>query len=269
MYILVDIDTRRILALRVTDEKIGDSPIGAELLAEAVEFLDGAAAAGPGQHDPDADAAAADAAIAAMCRATEDATAARLARDRSPVRVQAASVSAGVAAAAAAAAATGRVIYADSAYASRLNLRLCRVRNHAVHQDEEECDNGGRGPRRRMGYVREGAAWPRRQERLRSDRGGEGRRLGGGEWKENGMSGKRRMVEIILSAFKRLWKRRPGVEMGEHSPGDQTKGVGLQHADQCGMGDTGRGRTGGSCTASGLATAAIRRFLCHICLLIT
>ena len=93
--------------------------------------------------------------------------------------------------------------------------------------------------------------------------------LGGGEWKENGMSGKRRMVEIILSAFKRLWKRRSGVEMGEHSPGDQTKGVGLQHADQCGMGDTGRGRTGGSCTASGLATAAIRRFLCHICLLIT
>ena len=142
MYILVDIDTRRILALRVTDEKIGDSPVGAELLAEAVEFLDGAAAAGPGQHDPDADAAAADAAIAAMCRATEDATAARLARDRSPVRVQAASVSAGVAAAAAAA---ERVIYADSAYASRLNLRLCRVRSRAVRQDEEECDNGGRG----------------------------------------------------------------------------------------------------------------------------
>ena len=141
MYILVDIDTRRILALRVTDEKIGDSPVGAELLTEAVEFLDGAAA-GPGQHDPDADAAAAaDAAIAAMCRAAEDATAARLVRDRSPVRVLAASVSAGVAAAAAA---TGRVIYADSAYASRLNLRLCIVRNHAVHQDEEECDNGGR-----------------------------------------------------------------------------------------------------------------------------
>ena len=131
MHILVDIDTLQILALRVTDEKIGDSPVFAELLAEAVKFPDTAAAAtaaDPGRHDPAADAAAAvtkaaDAATAAMCRASEDAVAALL-RDRSPVRVLEASVSAAVTAAAAAAA--GRVIYADSAYASRSNLCLCK-----------------------------------------------------------------------------------------------------------------------------------------------
>ena len=72
----MDIDTRQILALRVTDEKIGDSPVFAELLAEAVKFPDAAtaAAADPGRHDPAADEAAvaeaADAATAAMCRAS-------------------------------------------------------------------------------------------------------------------------------------------------------------------------------------------------------
>ena len=34
IHILVDIDTRQILALRVTDEKIGDLPIWANRLAE-------------------------------------------------------------------------------------------------------------------------------------------------------------------------------------------------------------------------------------------
>ena len=126
IHILVDIDTRQILALRVTDEKIGDSLVWAELLAEAVKFLD-TAAADPGRHDPAADAAAVDevaaAATVAMCRASEDAVATLLFRDRSPVRVLEASVSAAVTVAAVAA---GRVIYADSAYASRPNLCLCK-----------------------------------------------------------------------------------------------------------------------------------------------
>ena len=79
------------------------------------------------------------------------------------------------------------------------------------------------------------------------------------EWKENGGYGKRWIVEIILSAFKRLWKRRACAEMGQHGPGDQTKGVGLQHADRYGIGECRPGaaradpalRPSGNCICTG------------------
>ena len=201
-----------------------------------------------------------------MRRATEDATAARLIRDRSPVRVLEASVSAGVAAVVAVAA--GRVIYADSAYASRLNLCLCKECGIMPFISmKKNATTAGRGHGAVWGMsVREQHG---RGARNVSDLTAAERADGLEEWRENSGYGKRWMVEIILSDFKRLFGSGVRALKWENRPGDQTRGVGLQHADQCGMGDTGRGRTGGSCTAPGRATAAIRRFLCHTCLLIT
>ena len=207
IHILVDIDTRQILALRVTDEKIGDSPVFAELLAEAVKFLDAAVAAAddPGRHDQAAEAdaadAAADAATAAMCRASEDAVATLLNRDRSPVRVLEASVSAAVTAAAAAA---GRVIYADSAYASRQNLCLCKecgvmpfimLKKNATTAGKGHGDVWGGSVRGQRGRGARNVSALTETERADALE----------EWKENSGYGKRWIVEIIFSAFKRLF----------------------------------------------------------------
>ena len=46
VHVLVDVDTRRVLALKVTDEKTGDAPVFEALVTEAVAALDRAAARG-------------------------------------------------------------------------------------------------------------------------------------------------------------------------------------------------------------------------------
>ncbi len=137
----------------------------------------------------------------AICRASEDAVATLLFRDRSPVWVLEASVSAGMAVTAAVA---GRVIYASSAYASRLNLRLCRECGVVPFiRMKKNTATAGRG----HGDVWGGS--------VRGQRGRGARNVSAlteteradalEEWKENSGYGKRWIVEIIFSAFKRLF----------------------------------------------------------------
>ena len=165
-----------------------------------------AAVADPGRRDPAADAAAvaeaADAATAAICRASKDAVSTLLFRDRSSVGVLEASV---LAAAAVAAAAAGCVIYADSAYASRSNLCLykecgvvpfIRLKKNATTAGQCHGDVWGEG------FVREQRG---RSARNVSNLTETERADALEEWKENSRYGKRRIVEIIFSVFKRLF----------------------------------------------------------------
>ena len=132
---LADVDTRRVLALKVTDEKTGDAPVFEALVTEAAAALDRAAARGEarGKEAEAAEAeekeeAAAAIAAEAVRSAAEEAAAARAvaadnggtAREREPK----ASVSAAVTAAAAEGA--EKVTCADGAYASRKNVAPCR-----------------------------------------------------------------------------------------------------------------------------------------------
>ena len=182
----------------MTDEKIGNSPVFTELLVEAIKFLDTAAAttaADPGRHDP-----AADAATAVMCRASEDAAATLLLRDSSPVRVLEASVSAAVTAAAAA----GRMIYTDSAYASRQNLCLCKecgtvpfimLKKNVTTAGKGRGDVWGISVRWQRGRGARNVSILTETERADALE----------EWKENSGYGKKWIVEIIFSAFERLF----------------------------------------------------------------
>ena len=139
-----DADARRVLALKVTDEKAGDAPVFEALVTGAVAAPDGAAARGEARgkeaEEESAGAAAAKAeekeeaaaaiAAGAVRSAPGEAAAARAvaaddggtAREREPE----ASVSAAAAAAAAEGAGAEKAIRADGAYASRKNVAPCR-----------------------------------------------------------------------------------------------------------------------------------------------
>ena len=170
-----------------------------DLLAEAVKFLDWAAV-DPGRHDPDV--ATADAATTAMCRASKDPVATLLRGDRSHVRVLGASVSAAMVAASAAA---GRMIYADSACASRLNLCLCKECGVIPFiRLKKNATTVGRGSGTVWGIsirVQRGRSARNVSDLTKTERADALER-----WKENNGYGKRWTVEIIFSAFKRLFR---------------------------------------------------------------
>ncbi len=109
---LVDVRTRHVLALRVTDERTGDSPMFEPLVTEAAAALDRAEAreTAPGKEAEKAKEAKEEAAAIA-------AEAVRAAREREPE----ASVSA-AAVASAAEGGGGRITCADGAHASRKNV---------------------------------------------------------------------------------------------------------------------------------------------------
>ena len=133
---LVDVGTRRVLALKVTDEKTGDAPVFETLVTEAVAALYSVAARGGGgargkgaeaaEAEGKEEAAAAIAAVAVRPASEEAAAACAVAADNGGTareREPEASVSA---AAAAAAAEGAKATCADGAYASRKNVAPCR-----------------------------------------------------------------------------------------------------------------------------------------------
>ena len=211
---LVDVYTRRVLALKVTDEKTGGAPVFEALVTEAVAALDRAAARGEarGKEAEAAEAAeekeeaAAAIAAEAMCSASEEAAAARAvaaddggtAREREPE----ASVSAAVTAAAAEGA--EKVAYADGAYASRKNVAPCRelgivpfikMGKNATTAGKGEGDEWGRVVREQLGFGTKYVSDPTVAEKAASMEA----------WKAASRYGRRWTVKIVFSAVKRLF----------------------------------------------------------------
>ena len=212
--VLADADTRRVLALKVTDEKTGDAPAFDALVTGAVAAPDGAAARGEarGKEAEAAEAAGekegAAAAIAAEAvrSAPGEAAAARAvaaddggtAREREP--------EASVSAAAAAAAAEGaeKAACADGAYASRKNVAPCRelgivpfikTRKNATTAGKGEGDGRGRVVREQLGFG----------TKYVSDLTVAEKAAGTGARRAASRYGRRRAVEIVFSAAKRLF----------------------------------------------------------------
>ncbi len=212
--VLVGVDARRVLALKVTDEKTGGAPVFEALVTEAVAALDRAAAHGEARGK-EAEAAAAEeekeeaaAAIAAEAvrSASEEAAAARAvaaddggtAREREP--------EASVSAAAAAAAAEGaeKAACADGAYASRKNVAPCRelgivpfvkTRKNATTAGKGGGDGRGGVAREQLGFG----------TKYVSDLTAAEKAAGTGARRAASRHGRRRAAEIVFSAVKRLF----------------------------------------------------------------
>ena len=205
---LVDVDTRRVLALKVTDEKTGDAPVFETLVTEAVAAPDGAAARGEarGKEAEEKEEAAAAIAAEAVRSASEEAAAARAvaadnggtAREREP--------EASVSAAAAAAAAEGaeKAACADGAYASRKNVAPCKelgivpfikTGKNATTAGKGEGDGRGRVVREQLGFG----------TKYVSDLTAAEKAAGTGARRAASRYGRRRAIEIVFSAVKRLF----------------------------------------------------------------
>ena len=154
LHVMVDVDTKKILAVQVTDDRTGDSPMLIPLLDEALE-----AVARTGQAQ-DSAAGPADA---------------------------------------------GCCLYGDAAYASRSNVTACRGSWRGfTHQAQGKLDGARKGTgdawgiavRKQLGGSADSHVW-----KMSDD---EKRRFGE-EWKKKVEYGKRWLVEIVFSAFKRMF----------------------------------------------------------------
>ena len=215
---VTDVRTRRVLALRVTDVRTGDSPMFEPLVTEATAALDRAEARAKALGGKEAEEAAEnaaeakgdeDAAIAAEAvrAASEEAAAARAvaagaggtAREREPE----ASVSA-AAVASAAGGGAGRITCADGAYASRKNIAPCRelgvvpfikMNKTATTAGKGEGDGRGRAVRERPGF---GARYVSDMTAGEKATSMEARKAASGY-------GRRRAAETVFAALKRLF----------------------------------------------------------------
>ena len=215
-HVQMDVDARRVLALKVTDEKTGGAPVFETPVTEAVAAPDGAAARGEArgkeaQAEAEAEEreeAAAAAAAEAARPASEEAAAARAvaaddggtAREREP--------EASVPAAAAAAAAEGaeKATCADGAHASRKNVATCReLGDRPVHQDGQERRHGRQGRGRRAGRGGAVRERPGFGTKCVSDLAAAEKAAGTGARRAAGRCGRRRAAEVVFSAVKRLF----------------------------------------------------------------
>ena len=152
MHVLIDVDTKKILAVRVTDDRTGDSPMFVPLLDDALENCVGPASE-PGHAD-------------------------------SPAKCSA---------------------YGDGAYASRDNLKACKERNVTpLIKLKVSSTPKGKGAGDVWGMaVRDqfGGSDPNRVKWLPDEE----KKSNQDEWKTRVGYGKRWIVEIVFSAFKRMF----------------------------------------------------------------
>ena len=176
--VLAGVDARRVLALKVTDEKTGDAPVFETLVTEAVAALDRAAARGEarGKEAEEKEEAAATIAAEAVRSASEEA----------------------------AAEGAEKVIYADGAYASRKNVALCKelgivpfikMGKNATTAGKGEGDEWGRVVREQLGFGTKYVSDLTAAEKAASMEA----------WKAASRYGRRWTIEIIFSAVKRLF----------------------------------------------------------------
>ena len=212
-HVQMDVDARRVLALKVTDEKTGGAPVFETPVTEAVAAPDGAAARGEArgkeaqaEAEGEKEEAAAAAAAEAARPASEEAAAARAvaaddggtAREREP--------EASVPAAAAAAAAEGaeKATCADGAHASRKNVATCRELGIVpfIKTGKNAATAGKGGGDGRGGAVRERPGFG---TKCVSDLAAAEKAAGTGARKAAGRCGRRRAAEVVFSAVKRLF----------------------------------------------------------------
>ena len=151
---MVDVDTKKILAVQVTDYRAGDSPMPVPPLDEALEV------------------------VMRTCQA----------QDSGVVPADA-----------------GCCLYGDAAYASRDNVTACRDRGVDPHiklgissrgREKGTGDEWGMAVREQLGGSADSRVWEisnDEKKRLRE------------EWKKKTGYGKRWLVEIVFSAFKRMF----------------------------------------------------------------
>ena len=154
LHVMVDVVTKKILAVQVTDDRTGDSPMPIPLLDEALE-----AATRAGQAQ-DSAAGPADA---------------------------------------------GCCLYGDAAYASRSNVTACgdrgvdsriKLRVNSMARGKGTGDAWGIAVREQLGGSADSHAWKMPDDEKRRFQE---------EWKKKVEYGKRRLVEIVFSAFKRMF----------------------------------------------------------------
>ena len=154
LHVMVDVDTKKILAVQVTDDRTGDSPMLIPLLDEALEV-----ATRTGQ-------------------AQDSAT--------GPADVRC-------------------CLYGDAAYASRSNVTACgdrgvdsriRLRVNSMARGKGTGDAWGIAVREQLGGSADSHVWKMSDDEKRRFRE---------EWKKKVEYGKRWLVEIVFSAFKRMF----------------------------------------------------------------
>ena len=154
LHVMVDVDTKKILAVQVTDDRTGDSPMLIPLLDEALEAV---------ARTDQAQDSAAGPADAGCC------------------------------------------LYGDAAYASRSNVTACgdrgvdsriKLRVNSTARGKGTGDAWGIAVRKQLGGSADSHVW-----KMSDD---EKRRFGE-EWKKKVEYGKRWLVEIVFSAFKRMF----------------------------------------------------------------
>ena len=154
LHVMVDVDTKKILAVQVTDDRTGDSPMLIPLLDEALEVV-----TRTGQTQ-DSAAGPADA---------------------------------------------GCCLYGDAAYASRNNMTACRDRGvdsriklkvNSMARGKGTGDAWGIAVRKQLGGSADSHVWKMLDDEKRRFRE---------EWKKKVEYGKRWLVEIVFSAFKRMF----------------------------------------------------------------
>ena len=154
LHVMVDVDTKRILAVQVTDDRTGDSPMLIPLLDETLE-----AVTRTGQAQ-DSAAGPADA---------------------------------------------GCCLHGDAAYASRSNVTACgdrgvdsriKLRVNSTARGKGTGDAWGIAVREQLGGSADSHAWKMSDDEKRRFRE---------EWKKRVEYGKRWLVEIVFSAFKRMF----------------------------------------------------------------
>ena len=154
LHVMVDVDTKKILAVQVTDYRAGDSPMPVPPLDDALEV------------------------VMRTCQA----------QDSGAVPTDA-----------------GCCLYGDAAYASRDNVTVCRDRGVDSHiklgvnsrgREKGIGDAWGMAVREQLGGYADCHMWKMsndEKKRLRE------------EWKKRVEYGKRWLVEIVFSAFKRMF----------------------------------------------------------------
>ena len=154
LHVMVDVDTKKILAVQVTDDRAWDSPMFVPLLDEALEVVIRTC------QMQDSGAWSADA---------------------------------------------GCCLYGDAAYASRDNVTACRNRGvesrikigvNSSGCGKGTCDAQGMAVKEQLGGSADSRVWKMsndEKKRLRE------------EWKKKAEYGKRWLVEIVFSAFKRMF----------------------------------------------------------------
>ena len=203
IHMLADADTGRILAVAVTDDGTGDSPVLRDLLGTVVEPQDGEPQDGEPQDGEPQDGRCRR--MAVICGKTHAAKNPLPRADSPPPNMLAEGISPLALLCGRQPGSHGACLLADGAYASRANVQACRDRGiRPLIPVQARCTARGRGTGDAWGdAVREqlGGSPETRIGRM----GREEREENSRYWRSRVGYNRRWLIEIIISAFKRMF----------------------------------------------------------------